>query len=107
MQVVGRSKQWLDDEVPDVHVAEVQVLGVERRGIEKSIGLLPCNSGIGHITRVPRGLGGVHRNAWLQAVHPAFGPGTSRTGSWRAPRQVGRRDVEEGVGILIRWAVVD
>src|ERR1017187_8004765 len=97
MQIIGRSKQRLDDEVPDVHVAEVQVLGMERWRIEESIGLLPGNGGIGHITRVPRGLRGIYRDAGLQAIHPAFGPGTPSTGSLRAPRQVGWRDVEEGV----------
>src|ERR1017187_9788925 len=107
MQVVGRREQRLDDEGPDVSVADVQVLGVECRGIEESIGLLPGNGGIGQITRASRGLGGVHGNAWLQAVHPAFGPGTSRTGIWRAPRKVGRGDVEESIGILVRRAVVD
>ena len=106
-------KLRLDHEMPNVHIAEEHVVGVERRRIEEAVGLLPGNRRIGQITRR---IGGrtvwVGGNADLIAIQP-IERGTVSLHSVTAGNTVcaltdySAAYVQIRIPLLVRRAIVD
>src|SRR4051812_31972119 len=87
----------------DIDVGEIQIRGMERRRGVETVRLLPCDRGVRQVAA-----GGVPRHAenpagqalaCLEAIAAKACP--------RAVVDARAPDVEVGVRLLVRWAVVD